>query len=437
MTSLTIQGNQKSQHQFIEDMAPGWTLYQGGLGSGKTWAGARKFLMLHAINGCPGLITAPTMGDIWRFAVPEIKMACAEWSWKCDVYALGKGEYRFPLMIIWGQIVYLISGEDPTRFSGFEVGHMWIDEAAKVKQNHVDPTRDAPTQIRGRLRNKTAKILHALCTTTPEGTETWVQDYFFDDIRDSHRAYIGQTESNDALPRDFINSLKSSLPSHLLGQYMDGIATSIVAGKAHPTFQQFMHVTERADWAKDDEGNKVQLLTHIGQDYNVSPMCWCAVQERNGIYYVVDEIYLHDFALVDNAMVEAHARGWGVTPVRFHPDKSAKGRSTTGDAEFTVVQNAARRLGWEFSGNANGANPPVSPRINNLSRLLLDGLGHTRLYVHPRCVHLIEDFERTTRKTSGYDPGSKGLRGHMLDGLGYIAWDVAGPHGTIGVGAFG
>jgi len=437
MVEVAIRGNQPSQHNFLEDMAPGWSLYQAGLGAGKTWAGARKFLLLHAINQCPGLIVAPTLGDLWRFAVPEIKAACAEWGWDCTVYPKGRGEYQYPFMIIWGQIIYLISTEDPRRFSGFEVGHIWIDEAAKIKQNHIDPTRDAITQIRGRLRHKTAKVLHALCTTTPEGTETWIQDYFFDDVRDNHRKYIGDTEQNAALPQEFIDDLKSSLPGHLLDQYLKGIAASVIAGIAHPTFSRALHVTERADWAKDPKGNKLQVLTHIGQDYNVQPMFWVAIQQIGDVFNIVDEMYIPDYALVDNGMQQAHAQGWGETPVRFHPDKSSGNRKTTGDPEFTVVQKEARRLGWNFSGTAQGANPPVNSRLNLVSRLLLDGLGKTHLFVHPRCVHVIEDFERTTRKQSGYESGAKGLRGHGLDGTGYTFWDVVAPQGHIQVGSFG
>ena len=65
-------GNQPAQKAFMRDLRPGWSGYIGGLGSGKTFASARKFAALHAMNGCPGLVAAPTYGDLLCFVIPGL-----------------------------------------------------------------------------------------------------------------------------------------------------------------------------------------------------------------------------------------------------------------------------------------------------------------------------------------------------------------------------
>ncbi len=423
---VSVRGNQPAQAAFMRDRGPGWSLFQGGLGSGKSWGGARKFLWLHAHNGCPGLMVAPTYGDLWRFMVPAIVNACADLAWPCKIV---RGDFQH--LVILGQVVFLISAEQPSRFAGFEVGHLWIDEGARIQTSVEDPLRDAPTQIRSRLRHPGARVLHGLVTTTPEGTDTWVQRDWFDKPLPHHRSYVGSTLLNASLPSAYVEALKASLPAELVEQYLAGTAVSYVANRAHPTFSRTRHVRE-VPWT-------LGVPVDVGCDYNVSPMGWVAIQSVGDEVRVLDEVYLPDFAQVDTAVQTAHDKGWskhghnGRGFVRFHPDKSAKARSTVGDPEFVVMAQTASRLGWNHSGDPYGVNPPVQARINLVSRLLLDATGRSRLVVNPRCVRTIEDLERTGRASNGYDPGTEGKRGHLLDGLGYACWDLSQPMGKASV----
>ena len=150
-----------------------------------------------------------------------------------------------------------------------------------------------------------------------------------------------------------------------------------------------------------------------------------------GIIKVFDEIVIEDFALVDDAMIilreRAHHSKHGSMYI-FHPDKSAKNRSTTGESEFANIERLAASWGLSYSGDAHGANPPVNMRINNLSRQFKNGAGESSILIHPRCTVLRENLKRTKRKSSGeYDPGPDGKWGHILDGLGYGVWDVRRP----------
>lgn len=415
---MQVSGNQKAQHDFLWDLAPGESAYVGGVGSGKTHAGSRKLLLLHQRNRCPGMIVAPTYGDLERFVIPSLIGALQEWNWPYE----DRSRSSVPQIIVGGYPIWSLSAEDPKRFAGFEVGHAWVDEAARIKTS-PDPLRDAPTQIRARLRGRSDSPwhrLHLLCTTTPEGLDTWVQRDFIDHPTPDRRYYRGLTTKNPALPPGYVASLMASFSADVAKQYLEGLAVDVGGSRAHPGFLALANVRE----FNDAPG----LPLHLGADYNVDPMGWVLGQYVDGEVRILDELFLTGGTTVDAAIYEAHAKGWGRAVVHLHPDKSSKARSTTGDSEFKVMRQTAQSLGWRYTGSASGANPPVAARIANLSRLCCAADGRRRLVVHPRCTRIIQELERTKLLTSGgYDPGDKGQFGHILDALGYLAWDVTRP----------
>lgn len=430
MKKVVWQGRQAGQHDFLCDMAPGWTLYQGGYGSGKTWAAARKFLAMHACNCAPSMAIAPTYGDLWRFIVPELQRACDEWGTPIAIKAYGSGEDRYCHAVVRGQKIYLMSGDAPKRIAGFEVGLVWIDEGARIKEDNGNPTNDAPTQTRARLRHKRARLLAGMVSTTPEGMETWVQRDWFDAPKSDHRSYRGTTAGNDTLPPSYIESLKATLGAELATQYLDGLAVNYARDRAHGTFSKAIHV-------RTVQPN-TSLPLHVGADFNVQPMCWVVCQQHGDSLAVLDEVVLDDNAQVDRAVHALKDRGWGAQwSIVAHPDRSAKARSTTGDPEIAVMRATARALGLNMAGDAFGVNPPINGRINLLCRMIHDAAGKSRFVVDPRCTRLIDDLEKTSRGPNGYLPGPDGKRGHILDALGYVTWDLFQPHNRATVANWG
>jgi hypothetical protein len=327
---------------------------------------------------------------------------------------------KFPHLVIEGQPVLTMSGDSPERFAGFEVGHIWIDEGARLVESRDNPLRDTPTQVRSRLRHPKARRLHLMTTTTPEGTDTWVHRDFAAKALPLHRAYRGLTSANAALPPSYIESLRAALPAELARQYLDGEALDYTADRAHPTFDRVAHVVPTLEWKR--------APVHIGADFNVSPLCWIVAQQTGDGLDVLDEFVAPDFGLVDTATQAATDKGWHKWgAVHFHPDRSGNNRNRIGDSEVATVQATARRLGWDFRCDAFGANPPVNARINLLSRMIRDATGRARLRIHPRCVRLIDELATTGRKSTGYNEGPRGDRGHILDALGYLVWDLYAP----------
>lgn len=410
MTSK-IRPNQRGQALFLKDLRPGETLYQGGWGSGKTWVGARKFLLLHNINRpAHGLVVAPTFGDLTAFSLPELLRTLDSWHWP---YEDRSRDALDPKILIQGLGDIIIrSGDAPRRITGFEVGHAWLDEAARLKADMNNPLNNTLVQTRGRLRAGPAKSLHMLLTTTPEGPDTQVNLEFIEKPLKGTRAYFGDTRENPALPAKYVDDLLDRVSPELAEQYIAGKAVNIVTAQAHPTFG--LHNISNLEFT----GSPI-----IGMDFNVSPLCWVLVITDGEKYHVADEIYLEDFATVELACHQVKEKGWGKYGcLKLMPDASAHNRSTVGDSQFNTAKKVFRELGLNVQGICPAKNPSVSSRIDRVSTLLRSANGTVRLTISDNCVRLIDDLRNTSRGSNGYDPGPAKKRGHILDALGYAVY---------------
>ena len=249
---------------------------------------------------------------------------------------------------------------------------------------------------------------------------TWVQRDWIDEKtrKPNHRVYFLKTVGNTALHADYFNDLMSTIPADLVDQYLDGHAVDFVASRAHTTFTLENHSPIEMDH---------RLPLHIGLDFNVDPMCWVAVQLHDDQIHVVDEIHITKGTVVDVAFRQAVDKGWfKCSRIIYHPDKSSKARSTTGEGEFATIQALTRKLGVNFTGSVMGHNPPILSRIGKLSRAILSADGQRRLKVNEKtCPRVILEMRTTGRKSDGaYDPGRDGDKGHVLDALGYVVYDV-------------
>ena len=63
--------------------------------------------------------------------------------------------------------------------------------------------------------------------------------------------------------------------------------------------------------------------------------------------------------------------------------------------------------------------PPIAERVNAVNRLLLTASGDVRMYIDPKCKHLIDSLEKVVYKPGGRDIDKTGNVEHSADALGY------------------
>lgn len=157
----------------------------------------------------------------------------------------------------------------------------------------------------------------------------------------------------------------------------------------------------------------------VGSDFNVDPMCWVLCQRIDDELHVFDEIVIRNTNTEDtlkhlHARYGAHTGGWD-----FYGDASGRARRTSAAAsDFVHIRNASGFLSKRV--HYNKSNPLRVDRFASCNAMLKNAAGDRRLFIHPRCKHLIKDLNVRSWKEGVREPDDYGDIGHITDALGYI-----------------
>jgi len=356
------------------------------VGVSKTWAGSRKLLLIHLQNNCQSLAIAPTYGDLFRIVVPAIQSALDEWKIAYKTYPNGNASKKYPYIEVMGNDILLLSGDSPERLVGFETGAIWSDESARLKSSDV-PMLDVPTLIRGRLRHPKAKIKQIIYTSTPEGTNSFLYRDFVENKTPERSIYIGSTINNTALPKDYVESLKSSYSSKLQAAYLHG---QFINASANLLFWAFDRKYVTSDsYVKANEGKQ-----WVGIDENVSPLSLLYGRYTKDKIWVAGEIQIKD-----NANVKQLASRLNLDDKTFElfGDSSINRRNTIGERFVDIFIKEMKEKGYKITDRVNKKNFDVFSTAERCNKLFED----SKVRISTACKQLIKDFENAC-----YKPGT-------------------------------
>ena len=176
------------QREFLE--APErFRAYVGGVGAGKTVAGALEVLRQPA--GTTGIVAAPTYPMLRDVALRTLLEIAGPL-----VRAVNRAEMTVEL--VNGTRALFRSADNPDALRGINAGWVWLDEGAYVRLRAWDV-------LLGRLREFPGR---AWVTTTPRG-RNWIYDRF-GTSRPDHRMTIAPTWDNPYLPPSFVGTLREA-----------------------------------------------------------------------------------------------------------------------------------------------------------------------------------------------------------------------------------
>ena len=261
MTSLKFQ-LYPAQRDFIYD-AQRFTAFIGGIGSGKSYAGALKALYRPLRRETPtlGMVIAPT----YRM------LEDATWRTCLDIWEpLITDVNRSTKQITVGGIheVLFRSAEDPERLRGPNLHWFWLDEARGMR-------RMLWPIVIGRLRAD-GEAGEGWLTTTPNGFD-WVYDLIQSNEMTLHRA---STKHNPFLSSEFIDSLIRQYPSDFAQQELDGGFITLGAGLIRRSwFDVVAQPPSGLNWARFWD---LAASTKTGADYTAS----VRAAVRDGVIYL-------------------------------------------------------------------------------------------------------------------------------------------------------
>jgi PBSX family phage terminase large subunit len=372
-----------SQEKFV--------LLAGGVGSGKTFAGAHFVIQESITDPEPmGLISANTYNQLINatlqtlFAELDNLGLRYEYNQQKKMLKIEKSKW----------LTYSMDNYDMVR--GVEVGKLWNDETR-------DLSYQAFLMLMGRLRDKRAKKLKARFTSTPLGF-TFLYDYFIADKKtDEFRAIKASSYDNPYLPESYIESMQASYDEKIFKQEVMGEFLSTTQGRIYYAFDREKHV-------KRVEKHQNYPIW-VGMDFNVSPMTAAICQHYNDTIYVIDEIWIKNSNTSEAGKYIGQKYGFNLPIV---PDSTGRAMKTqgVGMSDHEIL----RQMGFDVKSTNN---PFRIDRYNTVNGLL----SKNKIVISDKCQRLIKDLEQVTYKegTSLPDTSDSDLT-HISDALGYYVY---------------
>jgi len=382
-------------------------LFTGGVGSGKTRAGALE--VLRQPPKSIGMVVGPNFPQLRDSTL----ITCKELWWD----AIEPGSWRtspYPeCRLRNGTKILFRSGDEPDSLRGPNLGWFWLDEAALMKELTFDI-------MVGRLRLAPGR---GWVTTTPKGLN-WLYRTFITNADADYAVFRSSTKLNPFLPDGYVESLDTRYSGTFKAQELHGEFVEWVDEPAYLGFDRHRNV------ASDllDE-YRARLPLRLCCDFNVRIMAWQVVQvidERPHVLCEIAQAYPTDVRRMTQAfrrLFPDHKAG-----VWIYGDASGRNRSTqTGESDYDLMLEELAHYPSEVELMVPRVNPPPRDRINAVNRILNPLQGYAPALIDASCEWLLHDFYQCRWNKTGTDvekvtdpEDEKALLTHASDGFGYF-----------------
>lgn len=383
------------QYELIKDNQTKILGLVSGYGAGKTYAVARKAIVLMSLNaGCDGVITEPTYPMLADILIPEMCAALEEYG---IPYRFNKAGNVFTCQIN-GQETRILcrSMENYERLVGVNAAWVIMDEADTAK---AEIAYNAYIKLMARIR--AGNVRQIVIVSTPEGYRMMHRVFVkeFDPL--TKRLIRANSNDNKYLPPDYLKTLIGIYPEELQKAYISGQFVNMTSGTVYNAF-------DRDTCACTTEIEPGEPL-YIGQDFNVGNMASVVYVRRGNEWHIVGEIK----KVLDTPELMLQIKEmYPNRDITFYPDASGKNRTTKGasTSDIKIIQEAG------YAIRVRKKNPLIKDRVLSVNSAFKRGLLKVNIANCPQVVECLEqqayDANGQPDKSSGHD--------HMLDGLGYL-----------------
>lgn len=215
------------------------------------------------------------------------------------------------------------------------------------------------------------------------------------------------TADSPFVPNSEIEAAKNDMdPKSFAQEYLASFEN--MSGRVYYPFDRNIHVKPLMFNPK--------LPIYVGQDFNIDPMSSVILQPQpNGEIWVVDEVVLFSSNTVE-VCDELERRYWRTkSQVTLFPDPAGAYRQhARGESDVDIFKEKGfNRIDFPKK------HPNIADRVNAVNSRLYSAAGEVRMYIDPKCKHLIESLEKVIYKPGSRDIDKKAGVEHSADALGY------------------
>ena len=372
----------KAQRDFLEiphDYSLDVAVYQGGYGSGKTFAGSLLGILL-AIKfaGIRGLVGAQTytlvrdttlqtyFEHLENFGLVEGR----DYEWSSSLQKL---------IFKNGSEILFRHFDEPNKLKSLNLGFVEIEEMSDIPY-------DTFKMLLGRMRQRIKKewknfTYRIFGHTNPEMHRGWVYKTFVENSAPNYRLISAPTSQNVYLPDGFCDELKKIYDEQYYkifvlaenGEYNKGLVIKDFTDK------NVKNITYQPD-----------MDLHISCDFNVDPMCWVFAHKTDDKVFYFDEIAMEN-TTTSKACDEFYRRYPNhKAKVIVNGDASGDNRSCTSEyTNYVIIKKKLLQYGYDVEIRIKAFNPPIKNRIMAFNSKVKSADGEVCLFVDPKCEKLL------------------------------------------------
>jgi len=270
------------------------------------------------------------------------------------------------------------------------------------------------TKAMTRLAEKNDLTKKAYFDENPPAKSHWSYSLFFlnkdpvdwtDKKTELYEYLLMNPEDNrDNIDESYIDEILEGLPQKEKDRFKHGIFSDGEEGAIYYAFNKDNHVR------KFDREN---IPVKLGMDFNVSPGAAVCAEVYNNTIWIFDEIYQKSNSNTYK-MADEIVERFPNEPVSVVPDSTGSANKTSSKKTDHQILRSKDSITVLSSHN-----PFKEDRYNCVNGLF----DENRLFIHPRCRHLIRDLEGFTHDTNLKSEDGK-MISHISDAMGYLAWKM-------------
>lgn len=372
----------KAQREFLEiphDYSLDVAVYQGGYGSGKTFAGSLLGILLALkFPGIRGLVGAQTytlvrdttlqtyFEHLDNFGFTEGK----DYDWSSSLQKL---TFKNSSEILFRHF------DEPNKLKSLNLGFVEIEEMSDIPY-------DTFKMLLGRMRQKVKKswkdfTYRIFGHTNPETCRGWVYKTFKENKSPNYRLISAPTTQNIYLPKGFCDELKKVYDE----QYYN-----IFVLAQNGEYNNGLVIKDFSDENIKEITYQPEMDLHISCDFNVDPMCWVFAHKTDNKVFYFDEI-----AMENTTTAKACDEFYRRYPnhkgkIIVNGDASGDNRSCTSEyTNYVIINKKLLQFGYDVEIQIKAFNPPIKNRIMAFNSKVRSANGEVCLFVDKKCEKLL------------------------------------------------
>ena len=372
----------KAQREFLEiphNYSMDVAVYQGGYGSGKTFAGSLLGILLAlkyaGIRGLVGaqtytLVRDTTLQTYFEHLEHINFQEGVDYEWSASLQKLTFKN---------GSEILFRHFDEPNKLKSLNLGFVEIEEMSDIP---YDTFKVLLSRMRQKQKKEWKNFTYRIFGhTNPEMHRGWVYKTFVENPAVNYRLISAPTTQNIYLPKGFCEELKKVYDEEYYNIF-------VLAQNGH--VNNNLVIKDFSDANIKEISYQPEMDLHISCDFNVDPMCWVFAHKTEDKVFYFDEIAMENTTTA--RAVEEFCRRYPnhKGKIIVNGDASGDNRSCTSEyTNYVIIKKKLLQYGYDAEIRIKAYNPPIKTRIAAFNAKIRNANGDICLFVDKKCEKLL------------------------------------------------